>query len=224
MRLFTLFGSSLIALLLTFGGAAWQVSTESVRSDVLQDDTLQDDTIRSERIARGAELYSRMCQRCHSTRGPEEYTDRKWVIIMQHMQTRGNLTRNQVELVRDFILSSNEAAMAPGQERASVQEEQDAFTPADVTEELVTQGQEIYTGAGGCTSCHGADLEGGPIAPSLVDDRWKNGDGSLESILETIRNGVSGTAMAPYPGGISDDQARAAAAYVWEVSQGQRQP
>lgn len=212
MRLLALLGSVLTLLLLTYAGVVRQASPGSAA----RSQALLADTIRSDRIARGAELYSRTCQRCHSTRGPEEYTDRKWVIITQHMQTRATLTREQAELVRDFLLASNGPAMAPGRARASVQAEQQAFSAADVTTSLVAQGRAIYDGAGGCMSCHGTDLQGGPIAPSLMDDRWKNGDGSLASILNTIRNGVSGTAMAPYPGGISDAQAKAAAAYVWK--------
>lgn len=221
MRLFSLFGSALTILLLIYGATAWQAPPSPAPS---HDGPFLTDTIASERIARGAELFSRTCQRCHSTRGPAEFEDREWVIIMQHMQTRANLTREQARLVRDFLLASNDPAMAPGRERASVQAEQEAFTPAHITEAMVNEGRQIYSGAGVCMSCHGAELQGGPIAPDLKDSRWKSGDGSLTSILETIRNGVDGTAMAPYPGGISDTQAKTVAAYVWKVSQGEIQP
>ena len=218
MRLFSLVGFTLMTLLLAYGGAAWQISPPSPVGELSFADTT-----RSERISRGAELFSRTCQRCHSTRGPAEFEDREWVIITQHMQTRANLTREQARLVRDFLLASNGPAMAPGSERPSVRAEP-SFTVTDVTDAMVEQGRQIYNGAGGCMSCHGAELQGGPIAPNLKDSRWKSGDGSLASILETIRNGVSGTAMAAYPGGISDAGAKAAAAYVWKVSQDQIQP
>lgn len=223
MRLFSLIGFALVTILLTYGGTAWPISPAEARTDTDSERPLAD-TIRSERIARGAELYSRMCQRCHSTRSPAEFEDREWVIIMQHMQTRANLTGEQAKLVRDFLLASNDPAMAPGQSREAVQTEQQAFAPTDITDAMVEQGRQIYSGAGGCRSCHGAELRGGPIAPNLKDRRWKNGDGSLASILKTIRNGVPGTAMAPYPAGISDPQAKAVAAYVWRVNQGQIQP
>ncbi len=48
--------------------------------------------------------------------------------------------------------------------------------------------------------------------------RHASGTGDFASILETVRNGVSGTAMAAYPGGISDEQAQQVAAYVWAVA------
>jgi mono/diheme cytochrome c family protein len=62
------------------------------------------------------------------------------------------------------------------------------------------------------------------VAPSLRDDRWRNGDGGLADILEVVRNGASGTAMPAYPAGISDEMARKVAAYVWAVSQGKAEP
>lgn len=219
MHLFRPLGFALTILLLTYVGAAWQVAPPLPPGEAFPADTIP-----SERIARGAELFSRMCQRCHAPRGPAEFEDREWVIIMQHMQTRANLTRNQANLVRDFLLASNDPAMAPGRERATVQAEQTSFTPADVTTAMVERGRIVYNGAGGCMACHGAELQGGPIAPNLEDSRWRSGDGSLASILEIIRNGVPGTVMAAYPGGISDAQARAVAAYVWTVNQGQLQP
>lgn len=179
-----------------------------------------DDTSNTARIARGAEFFSRTCGRCHNPRGPAERTDREWVIIMQHMQTRANLTREQITLVRDFLLASNDAAQAPGRVRRDVP----AASDADVTEAMINAGRPVYHGAGTCFACHGQKLEGGPIAPSLTDDTWKSGNGDYASILEVVRNGVEGTAMAAYPGGISDEQARQVAAFVWAVAQGKAGP
>lgn len=224
MRLVALFGSALTLVLLAFAGIVWDGSPAFAPVSGATPDTIRTDTISSARIRRGAALFSRMCQRCHSPRGPGEFSDREWVIIMQHMQTRANLTREQTKLVRDFLLASNGPAMAPGQERPSLETQEKAFTPAAVTASMVERGREIYHGSGGCVSCHGAKLQSGPVAPSLKDDRWRNGDGSLFSILKTIRNGVQGTAMAAYPAGISDKQAKAVAAYVWKVSQGEAEP
>lgn len=172
-------------------------------------------------IARGAELYSRNCQRCHNPRGPDEWNSREWVIIMQHMETRANITRRRAELVRTFLLASIKAAQSPGRTRAAL-----AATPetGQVTPAMIEAGRKIFHGAGGCFACHGADLGGGPVAPNLRDNHWKNGDGSLQSILNIVRNGVSGTAMAAYPSGIDDEMAVQVAAYVWAVSHGKAQP
>lgn len=174
------------------------------------DITVEDTTLAS-RIGQGAELYSRTCQRCHNPRSPAERTDREWVMIMQHMQTRANLTRVQSNLVRDFLLASNDADLVPGRLRA------DLTTPTEVTDEMIEAGRLVYQSAGTCFACHGSDLEGGPIAPNLNDDQWKSGSGDYESLLGTVRNGVSGSAMAAYPGGISDEQAQQVAAYIWAI-------
>ncbi len=177
-----------------------------------------EDTSLAVRIGKGAELFSRTCQRCHNPRSPAERTDREWVIIMQHMQTRANLTRNQSNLVRDFLLASNDADLVPGRLRS------DLTTPSEVTDEMIEAGRLVYQSAGTCFACHGAKLEGGPIAPNLNDDQWKSGSGEYESLLETVRNGVSGSAMAAYPGGISDEQAQQVAAYIWAIVNDRTEP
>lgn len=174
----------------------------------------------SSRIARGAELFSRNCQRCHNPRGPAEWNDREWVIIMQHMASRANITGDRIRLIRSFLLASNEAARSPGRTRGPAE----ALDPADIDDEMLAEGKRVYRTSGGCAACHGTDLGGGPIAPNLTDDRWRSGDGSLAAILEVVRNGVEGTAMAAYPGGIDEEMARAVAAYVWSVSRGRAEP
>lgn len=196
--------STLLGALLALGAA---------RTAAAQDTTLT--------LPEGAELYNRTCQRCHNLRGPGEWTDREWVIIMQHMETRANLSVEHARLIRAFLLASNASARAPGSARSGVAA--DTVRP-DITPDLIDTGRQIFHGAGACVSCHGADLGGGPLAPNLRDDKWRNGSGSYADILHVIRNGVQGTAMAAYPAGISDEMAKKVAAYVWAVSQGQAQP
>jgi mono/diheme cytochrome c family protein len=82
-------------------------------------------------------------------------------------------------------------------------------------------GRAIFHGQGQCVVCHGARLEGGPAAPPLTAHPWKDAkDGSYTAILAVVNTGVPGTAMVRHPGGISDDQARQVAAYVWAVGHG----
>lgn len=214
MRLLTL---PLLLLTVAFMGMALQ---EDASVTTLTQPAPMADTTLAVRVGQGAELFSRTCQRCHNPRGPAERTDREWVIIMQHMQTRANLTRHQAELVRDFLLASNDAALAPGRLRTNLE----AADSTKVTAEMIEQGRLVYTGAGTCFACHGGQLEGGPIAPSLSDDLWKNGSGDYASILQAVRDGVDGTAMAAYPGGISDEQAQQVAAYVWAVAHDKTKP
>lgn len=209
-----LFATTLVTLTTLYLGLAFQMPAPPAPLD----GAAPTDTTLAVRIGQGAELFSRTCQRCHNPRGPAERTDREWVIIMQHMQTRANLTREQANLVRDFLLASNDADLAPGRLRGDLQ------TPVEVTEEMIAQGRLVYQSAGTCFACHGAGLEGGPIAPNLKDSQWKSSTGDFASILEVVRNGVSGTAMAAYPGGITDEQAQQVAAFVWAVAQGQTTP
>lgn len=171
-------------------------------------------------VRRGAEVYSRECQRCHVPRSPSEFGDREWVIVVQHMQTRAVMTRSQARAALAFLLASNRAARQPGTRRPGLP----VPTALDVTEPMIDAGRALFGGGGGCAACHGADLGGGPIAPSLRDAQWKNGDGSMEAILRVIRNGVEATAMAAYPGGITDEEAIRVAAYVWAVAQGRAEP
>lgn len=115
------------------------------------------------------------------------------------------------------------SAVGGGQEAAQQQEVQ---LPEGVTMEMVNQGRDIYGGAGICHVCHGTNGEGG-VGANLTDEEWIHSDGSYEGIIQTVMNGVdasastSGNAMAPKGGGgITDDQVRAVAAYVYTLSRG----
>lgn len=100
--------------------------------------------------------------------------------------------------------------------------------PAGVTADMVRQGRQLFTGAGQCSTCHGADARGIPMqGGDLTDRQWTHSDGSYRGILSTIEEGVaaersgSGIPMPPRAGAnLSDEQARALAAYVWTLSQG----
>lgn len=102
----------------------------------------------------------------------------------------------------------------------------DQELPEGVTMAMVEEGRSIYNGAGICASCHGPDGAGIPnLGANLNDDEWLHSDGSYEGIVQTVMNGVSAEASSsgvPMPAKagttISDDQVRAAAAYVWTLS------
>jgi|TARA_B110000438_G_scaffold298242_1_gene346097 mono/diheme cytochrome c family protein len=100
--------------------------------------------------------------------------------------------------------------------------------PSGVTDAMVTEGQQIYVGAGLCATCHGPVGEGF-IGPSLIDAEWLNGSGTYEEIVGAITNGVAladvknamGVMMPPRGGSsITDDQVNALASYVWKLSNG----
>jgi len=94
-----------------------------------------------------------------------------------------------------------------------------------ITKAMVSSGRDVFHGQGGCFQCHGSDLEGTPIAPTLQQHAWKDAkDGTLPEIYRIVTHGVDGTAMVSHPGGISDAQAVYAAVYVWSVSHGAAKP
>jgi mono/diheme cytochrome c family protein len=102
-----------------------------------------------------------------------------------------------------------------------------AQAPVDtavVTDEVTDAGRKIFHGPGTCHACHGSKLQGGPIAPSLLGPKWRNGDGSFDMILHVLRGGVPGTVMVSHPGGISDAQLIQVATYVYAVSHGLAKP
>ena len=123
-----------------------------------------------------------------------------------------------------------QAQVAAADAETDVAEATDAMPqelPEGVTPAMVEEGKGIYGGAGICMSCHGANGEGIPnLGANLTDDEWLHIDGSYESIVQNILEGVtaqqssSGVPM-PAKGGtaITDDQVNAVAAYVWTLSQ-----
>lgn len=96
--------------------------------------------------------------------------------------------------------------------------------PAGVTQEMVTQGQQLYGGAGNCFTCHAPNAGGTPLAPALNDGSWIHIDGSYDSIVRIISDGVPvpaqyPAAMPPRGGApLSDEQVRQIAAYVYSIS------
>ncbi len=100
--------------------------------------------------------------------------------------------------------------------------------PDGTTDAMVTEGQQIYGGAGLCATCHGPSGEGF-IGPSLIDSEWLNGSGTYDEIVTAITDGVAladvknamGVMMPPKGGSsITDEQIKALAAYVWTLSNG----
>jgi cytochrome c oxidase cbb3-type subunit 3 len=93
---------------------------------------------------------------------------------------------------------------------------------------MIENGASTYRGEGLCHACHGQQGKGIPnLGADLTDDEWLHSDGSLDGIIATITNGVSGdestvgTSMPPKGGSsIGEDKIKAVAAYVWSLSHG----
>jgi mono/diheme cytochrome c family protein len=96
--------------------------------------------------------------------------------------------------------------------------------PPGVTPEMVAQGDQIFRGAGTCTTCHGPDAKGTTLAPDLTDDQWLNVDGTYDAIVDLIKTGVPTPKEHPAPmqpragQPLTDEQVNAAAAYVYSIA------
>jgi cbb3-type cytochrome c oxidase subunit III len=98
-----------------------------------------------------------------------------------------------------------------------------AFSPAAVAQSkgaAVSRARalEIYNST--CASCHGQDGKGAPAAKDLafVNRTWKHGS-RPQDVINTITNGVPGTAMLPFKGRLSDEEIKALAALVRAFAQ-----
>lgn len=93
--------------------------------------------------------------------------------------------------------------------------------PEGVTMEMVNQGDQLFTGQGGCHVCHNSEATGTQLAPDLTDETWINvSSRNYEEIVALINSGVPQPEEHPGPmppmGGanLTADQINALAAYI----------
>ena len=95
-----------------------------------------------------------------------------------------------------------------------------AITPA-----AVDIGRAIFHGKGTCFACHGAQLEGSQIAPTLKAHTWRDAkNGQFDEIFRVVSHGVPSTIMVAYPGSVSPSEALSVAAYIWSVNNRKAKP
>jgi mono/diheme cytochrome c family protein len=105
-----------------------------------------------------------------------------------------------------------------------VQGQQEADT-SKITPAMVDAGRAIFHGKGTCFACHGMQLEGTQVAPTLKKHAWRDAkNGEYAAIFSVATHGVPGTLMVAFPGGISRAEVLNVAAYVWSVGQGRAKP
>src|SRR5437762_9441862 len=91
------------------------------------------------------------------------------------------------------------ASPAAGQQPGSAAPDTNAITPS-----AVDIGRAIFHGKGTCFACHGAQLEGTQIAPTLKAHVWRDAkNGQFDEIFRVATHGVPSTLMVAFPGGIS---------------------
>ena len=85
--------------------------------------------------------------------------------------------------------------------------------PADAA--AAQRGREIYAGRGACYDCHAPDGRGDTSigAPNLTHDLWLYGDGSRQSLFDSIARGHAGSCPA-WARRLSAWEVRALAVYV----------
>lgn len=93
------------------------------------------------------------------------------------------------------------------------------------SEEQIAAGKALFSGAGGCNMCHGEDATGlQGMTGDLTDGEWTHAEGgTLEAIMETIKNGLGadktgGIPMPAQSGKLTDEQITALAAYLLSLS------
>lgn len=114
---------------------------------------------------------------------------------------------------------------AAGSVAAAAQQKADSLPPG-VTARMVTDGEQLFKGAGLCFACHGPDAKGLPnLGPDLTDNTWVHSKGTYDDIVKGIISGVTaqqsttGLVMPPKGGSqLTDEQVKAVAAYVWKIS------
>jgi mono/diheme cytochrome c family protein len=112
------------------------------------------------------------------------------------------------------------ALPAAAQKPAAAQPDTSAITPA-----MVDLGRAIFHGKGTCFACHGPQLEGSQVAPTLKAHAWRDAkNGAFPAIFYVVTHGVRGTVMVALPGGISQAEALSVASYIWSINRGKSKP
>lgn len=111
-----------------------------------------------------------------------------------------------------------------GAPAADMAEQATAPVPAvPAADPKIALGRRLYAGeiaGASCSGCHGADGEGTPVGPNLVDAEWLWSKGDLAGVRRSIKDGIPKPKRFPAPmppmGGaeLTDAQTDAIAAYL----------
>ena len=61
----------------------------------------------------GSDLWAQNCGRCHNFRGPQEFNDSQWNIIVNHMRVIGGIPGNQARAIIKFLQEANNPPLVP---------------------------------------------------------------------------------------------------------------
>jgi len=170
----------------------------------------------AEDVQEGAGVYGATCGRCHYARSPLEHSDRDWVLIINHMRVRANLTGKQTRSVLAFLQATNAGPQGPEalpSRREAPSEVQPSLRHEPVSEdpEVIARGKELIA-VKACNGCHVLEGTGGNLGPSL--------DGALtrrdaQYVWEKLTNPAFDNATSMMPNlGLTQDEIEALVAYL----------
>jgi len=149
----------------------------------------------------GSDLWAQNCGRCHNFRGPQEFNDSQWNIIVNHMRVIGGIPGNQARAIIKFLQEANNPPLVPLELETTKIDE--ANLADAVQKGNIEKGKEIYNR--NCASCHGLYGKGdGPAAVSLrprprdlTDQEYVKGL-SDEDLFKVITYGGSSVGKSPF--------------------------
>lgn len=144
-------------------------------------------------LARGASLYSDNCGRCHNPRGPSEFSDANWPLIVTHMRVIAGLPGEQARAIEAFLRASNNP---PPRKVARMKVEAAARISGD---ELI----KTY----GCQGCHRIGDAGGTIGPDLNGVFSRQSEEWIRVQIQTPKEHNPKTVMPQF--GLSDSEVAA---------------
>lgn len=109
--------------------------------------------------------------------------------------------------------------------------QQQTPVPEGATADMVKAGDKVFHGAGNCTTCHGQNAKGTPLAPDLTANTWIQfaKRPTLAEVDSLVKAGVAKPKKHPAPmpamGGasLSAQQVKDVAAYVLSLSMGSKE-
>ncbi len=236
--------TTILVLGLAVGGA-FLAHTHTVRSRFLMvpaDSIPGDAELMSFAVSRGSSAYSEHCASCHGARlrgdaalGVPNLTDHDWLYGTGRV---GEIERIIFYGIRSGNSKGWDLAHMPAFATAHPYDlyTMAPLTPTDIHDVAtyllafrkpqedsagVQRGKRIFfdTNKGVCNDCHGSDARGDSAigAPDLTDAIWLRGDGSRQSIEDSIAHGLAGHCPS-WATELSPDTIRAIAVYVYAAS------
>lgn len=116
----------------------------------------------------GSDLWAQNCGRCHNFRGPQEFNDAQWAIVVSHMRVIGGIPAAQARAITKFLQEANNPPIEPVVSTTAEAEPKirGPELMIDVERGNVENGMALYEK--NCASCHGKRGKGdGPAAVSM---------------------------------------------------------